>query len=275
VPAGAPAYLLSAITGIPYILTAHGGDVPGGAPEKTARWFRFVMPFSRAIWKGAAKVAAVSQQTRQLALERYHADIRVIPNGIDTRRMQPRNLEIHSPPGILFSGRFSPEKNAAAIPMILAELKDLAWRCVMLGDGVDMEEVRQLIRLHGLQDRIRLTGWVNPEDVRQYMEKSDILLMPSLREGMPMAALQGLSMGLALILPNKGSCPDLIKENGFLTEPGNQPEIIQALKTLLTDNARLAKYRQNSRLHSAQFDLARSVEAYEALYQEAGRKAGG
>ncbi|NOH00777.1 MAG: glycosyltransferase [Chloroflexi bacterium] len=47
VPAGALAFVLSLLTGVPYILTAHLGDVPGGVPEKTAHWFKWLEPFTR------------------------------------------------------------------------------------------------------------------------------------------------------------------------------------------------------------------------------------
>ena len=92
VPAGAVAYALSVLTRTPYIITAHGGDVPGGAPEKTGGWFRFVLPFSKPVWKHAAAIAAVSSQTRQLALKHYAADIQVIPNGIDPSAYHPGNF---------------------------------------------------------------------------------------------------------------------------------------------------------------------------------------
>ncbi|MBM3138461.1 MAG: glycosyltransferase family 4 protein, partial [Chloroflexi bacterium] len=150
VPAGVSAFLLSKATGIPYIITAHGGDVPGGAPEKTSHWFRFILPFSKLVWRDAAAVAAVSEQTRDLALEHYHADIQVISNGIDIQEMKPVHLGLHSPPRILFIGRFSPEKNATAVPKILAKLRDIPWQCVMLGDGIDMEEVRRLMNDYAL-----------------------------------------------------------------------------------------------------------------------------
>jgi glycosyltransferase involved in cell wall biosynthesis len=71
VPSGALAWLLSIFTGIPYILTAHLGDVPGGVPEKTGKWFRWIEPFTHPIWKRAKKVIAVSEYTRQLALRHY------------------------------------------------------------------------------------------------------------------------------------------------------------------------------------------------------------
>lgn len=268
VPAGASAFLLAKASGIPYVITAHGGDVPGGAPEKTARWFRLVLPFSKQIWKRASAVAAVSSQTRELATAHYHADIRVIPNGIDTEAMKPGGLAVHTPPRVVFIGRFSPEKNAVAVPKILGELKALDWQCDMLGDGVEMEAVRRLIDEHGLSGRICLPGWLEPDGVKETLARSDILLMPSYREGMPMAALQALSMGLALLLPNKGSCPDMIRGNGFLVEPGDLDGYTSRLESLLRDKKRLAEFKENSRRLSAEFDIAKTINAYGQLFQD-------
>ena len=68
VPAGAAAFALSKLTGIPYALTAHLGDVPGAVPEKTDRWFKWIYPLTPPIWRGAGKIG---QQHRKEA--RRHA----------------------------------------------------------------------------------------------------------------------------------------------------------------------------------------------------------
>ncbi len=158
VPAGAAAFVLSKLTGIPYIITAHGGDVPGGAPQKTDKWFRYVLPFTRPIWKNAEKIISVSQQTKKFALQHYPVEIQVIPNGIDTRQIKPGSFDPKKAPAIIYIGRFSPEKNAIAVPEILSELLDIEWHCVMLGDGPQMEAIKAAIQEHGLQKRFTLTG---------------------------------------------------------------------------------------------------------------------
>jgi len=61
------------------VLTVHLGDVPKGVPDKTDRWFRWVYPFTPPIWQGAARVTAVSEYTRRLALTYYPVSPQVIP----------------------------------------------------------------------------------------------------------------------------------------------------------------------------------------------------
>jgi glycosyltransferase involved in cell wall biosynthesis len=270
VPAGASAFMLSVFTRIPYIITAHGGDVPGGAPEKTSGWFRFVLPLTKPVWKRASAIAAVSNQTRQLALKHYSVDIKVIPNGIDPSAYHPGEFSKSKTPTIIYIGRFSPEKNPLAVPRVLADLAALDWNCVMLGDGPQMEDVKNLIAENHLGKRFTLPGWVEPGEVASWMRKSDILLLPSLREAMPMAGLQALAMGLALVASAIGSVPDIVRdgENGFLVKPGDIDGYREAIKILLGNKPLLESFRLKSREMVSQFDMQHVISAYEDLYQK-------
>lgn len=271
VPAGAVAFALSVLTRTPYIITAHGGDVPGGAPEKTNGWFRFVLPFSKPVWKHAAAITAVSSQTRQLALKHYTADIQVIPNGIDPSAYHPGKFDSRKTPTIIYIGRFSPEKNALAVPQVLSTLKDLDWECIMLGDGPQMDDVKALIRQDQMEQRFTLPGWVDQGEVVRWMEKSDILFMPSLRDAMPMVGLQGLAMGLALVASEIGSIPDIVAEdkNGFLVTPGDLNGYATAIKRLLEDHTLLESFRLKSSELVGKFNISEVISAYEALYHNA------
>ncbi|MCC6260072.1 MAG: glycosyltransferase family 4 protein, partial [Anaerolineales bacterium] len=218
VPAGALAWILWRLTGIPYILTAHLGDVPGGVPEKTGAWFRWLLPFTYPIWNRAKRVIAVSEFTRQLALKKYNVQIDVIPNGVDLKSLLPEEIELNQPPRLVFAGRFVTQKNPLEIVKILASLKDLDWHCAMLGDGPLLEEVKAEIKRSHLEDRFELPGWITPDEVLTWFSKSDILFMPSLSEGLPVVGVQALAKGLAIVASAIGGFQDLVvhNENGFL-----------------------------------------------------------
>jgi len=121
VPAGALAWVLSRLTGVPYVMTVHLGDVPGGVPEKTGGWFKWVMPFTRPIWRDAKHVVAVSEFTRQLALKHYPREIEVIPNGVDLVRLRTADIRVNEPPRIVFAGRLMAQKNPVQIVYTLAD----------------------------------------------------------------------------------------------------------------------------------------------------------
>lgn len=271
VPSGALAWMLSMLTGIPYIITAHLGDVPGGVPEKTDRWFKWLMPFTYPIWRRAKKVVAVSEHTRQLALQHYRVDVEVIPNGADVQHLLPGEIQINEPPRLVFAGRFVPQKNPLTIVKILSQIKDLNWHCAMLGDGPLLDDVKHEIEKEGMQARFEMPGWVTPDDVLAWFSKSDILFMPSLSEGLPVVGVQALAKGLALVVSRIGGFMDLVDEgsNGFLIELDDHEKFIQTLRRVLTDQEFLITCRKNSLQKSQAFDLPRVSEQYRIIFNEA------
>ena len=263
VPTGALAWALSRLKHIPYLLTAHLGDVPGASPEKTGKWFKWIFPFTKPIWRDAAKVIAVSEFTRQLALKHYPVDIEVIHNGIDINENAPKEITVQSPPRITFAGRLMKQKNPLQIIQTLAKLKDLEWEYILLGDGPLRAEVESEIAKYSLQDRFTLLGWVTPEEVIENFEKSDILFMPSLTEGLPIVGVQALSMGLAMVVSNIGGFVDLVNEgeNGFLIDDKNDYE--KALRELISNRQKLLSFKKASRKKVEEFSLEKIVTLYE------------
>jgi len=263
--------MLSGLTGVPYVLTAHLGDVPGGVPEKTGKWFRWIYPFTPPIWKGACQVVAVSEFTRQLARQYYAVPIQVIPNGVDTQKLKPANIQAGEPPRLVFAGRFAPQKNLIQLVKILAGLKDLPWSCVLAGDGPLRGDVEREIDQLDLQARFTLTGWISPAEVQEWFRKSDILFMPSLSEGLPVVGVQALSLGLAIVAGRVGGFIDLVEQgvNGFLFDTNHPEQGMACLQTLLSDRQSLQAARQASRQMASKFDLKAIIDQYETVFEKA------
>jgi L-malate glycosyltransferase len=270
VPAGAAAWILAQLTAVPYVLTAHLGDIPGGVPEKTGGWFRWVFPFTKPIWRNAARVTTVSEYTRTLICQHYPLDPIVIPNGINIKIVKPDGLSIHNPPAVVFAGRFMPQKNLIGLVKTLALVRDIPWKCSLLGNGPLFEEVKHCISSHGLDERFDLPGWVTTEQVLDKMAQSDLLFMPSLSEGLPVVGLQALAMGLAIVASRVGGNVDLVDQgnNGFLADPGDLESLSTALRSLLNDREALQKARQASRAMAERFDIRSVVDQYEAIFRE-------
>jgi glycosyltransferase involved in cell wall biosynthesis len=270
VPSGALAWMLSILTGVPYILTAHLGDVPGGVPEKTGRWFRWLKPFTQPVWRRAKRVVAVSEFTRQLALKHYPVDIQVIPNGVDFDRLAQGKIEINKPPRLVFAGRFVPQKNPLAIIRVLAQLKELSWNCSMLGDGPMFEQVRQEIEAHGMLERFNLAGWVTPQEVLDEFSRSDILFMPSFSEGLPVVGVQALAKGLAIVASRIGGFLDLVdhESNGCLIEVQDEAVFANTLRGLISNPERLLKFRRASLEKARSFDVKKVADRYEFIFQD-------
>jgi glycosyltransferase involved in cell wall biosynthesis len=274
VPAGALAWVLSRLRGIPYVLTVHLGDVPGGVEEKTREWFQWVYPFTHSIWRDASRIAAVSEFTRGLALKKYNREIQVIPNGVDVNSLKPDHIRLNNPPRIVFAGRFMPQKNPLQVVRTLNELREYPWQCVMIGDGPLLEEVKRAVAENGLQDRFQFTGWLGSTEVLSWFDQGDILFMPSLSEGLPVVGVEALAKGLAIVASQVGGFVDIVENerNGYLVQQADTPAFSRALGQLLSDEACLSSFRHASLEKAGRFDINRIVEQYEQIFQQVLKK---
>ena len=268
VPTGALALRLSKIADLPYVLTAHLGDVPGGVPEKTDRWFRYVFPFTPAIWRNAAKVIAVSEYTRELALQHDPVDVSVVPNGIEVQTGDP--AEVSRPPRLIFAGRFQPQKNLTMLVEVLARAQDVPWKCELIGDGPTRPSISKLVTERKLQSRIEMPGWVDGKVVDQRLQISDLLLLPSLSEGLPVIGVQALASGVAILASRAGGITELVddKVNGRLCEANDLDSFEHALRWCLEDGTRLLQMKHASRKRAQRFDIRLIAEQYEAVFNE-------
>jgi glycosyltransferase involved in cell wall biosynthesis len=274
VPAGVAAFILKTLTGIPYILTSHLGDVPGGVPDKTDKWFRWVFPFTRPVWKNATRVVTVSQFTSSLIQKHYGIMPLIIPNGIDTKYIGQERLQNHTPPRIIFVGRFTKQKNIIELVEIMNLLQDLPWNCILLGDGPLRDQIEQKIVELDLKERFLLPGWVAAEEVEKYLSSSDLLFMPSHSEGLSEVGIHGLLNGLAIVAYRVGGFGEMVKQNqnGFLAEPGDRGALQSALHEYLSDEKRLLEAREASRKIAVRFDLNAVVDQYESILNQFAKK---
>jgi glycosyltransferase involved in cell wall biosynthesis len=146
-------------------------------------------------------------------------------------------------------GRLSAEKGhrylVDALPSMVSRMPNL--RCFFLGEGRERQELdAQLTRL-GMRDRAIFAGF--QKDVRPWVQACDVLVNPSLTEGMPNAVLEAMSLGTPVVATAVGGVPDLItdQESGLLVVPGDPPALAGAVYSLWADSSlalRLAKNAQ-------------------------------
>jgi glycosyltransferase involved in cell wall biosynthesis len=269
VPTGTVAWVASKFTGVPYVLTAHLGDVPGGVPEQTGDLFRWIQPLTVPIWSGATATTAVSSFVAGLAEKAYGIKPEVILNGIELPRST--SLEAQQPPRLLMVGRMSVQKNPLTTIRALGLLRDTAWHCSMVGDGPLLSAMKSEAARLGITNRIDFPGWATAEAVSERMRESDILLMPSLSEGLPMVAVEALVHGLAIVGSRIGGLADVAKESGtdanarLFDLPQGAEGMADALKSLLLNPDALMNARRASLSMSARFDLNHSLDQYEQI----------
>lgn len=270
VPTGLLARRIGRKLGVPYVITAHLGDVPGGVPG-TEGAFKLADPIARRIWKDAAATTAVSRFVRTLAQTAYGLVPKVIPNGIDPARITATVRPPHRPVRLLFLGRFAEQKNPLLVLKAVWRLQGQPWQLDMVGDGPLFLKASQAVVENGMKGQVTLHGWLEEAAVDVFVGNADILIMPSQTEGLPMAGLQALAAGVAIV--GSDAVADLVKhgENGAIV-PTDAKSLGDALAKLIADPEALAAAKAASLARAQAFVLPAVVDAYETLLTDAAGK---
>ncbi|MEI9897774.1 MAG: glycosyltransferase [Chthoniobacter sp.] len=194
---------------------------PAAFPDQTDTLFKLIAPIARQIWSQAAVTTAVSTFVQELAVAAYHRPVVRILNGIDLRDAPPPPAAIRHTRHLVFVGRFNPQKNLPLLINALARLSETNWRATLVGDGPDRATVEALIDQHQLRDRIALPGWQSADQVAAILNDADILCMPSASEGLPVAAVEALKHGLAIVTSEIPGVRDVVDHgvNGLPSAP--------------------------------------------------------
>jgi glycosyltransferase involved in cell wall biosynthesis len=272
VPTGPVAWFATRFVGIPYVLTVHLGDVPGGVPEQTDHLYRIVKPFTVPIWRSAAAVIAVAPHVAELANRAYGISPQVILNGSDAIMVR-RSGEVRNagPLRVVWCGRIQQQKNLAAAISGLASIAGQAWTLDILGDGPLRAEAEETGRRSGLSGQTRFHGWVEPSRVAAEFGHADVLFLPSLAEGLSLVTVEALRAGLAFVASGVRGITDVVVHgrNGILCDPRTPSSFAAAFMDLIGDREKLRAMQVASAERAAMFGTEAMVDAYERVLADA------
>ena len=163
----------------------------------------------------------------------------VLPNGVDCEQFEGIYKERgNSSQSLLFLGRLGERKGTYDLFEVLKEMQNEGQyvHCTMAGDG-EVEYFRHKVKEAGLEDCIQILGWVGETERKELLKSASILVLPSYSEGFPMAILEAMAAGKAIVATFVGAIPEVIEDgkNGFLVNPGDKKALQQALDCLLLD----------------------------------------
>lgn len=258
----------------PHIMTMHGGVY------YTHRWWRRVA--LRWACHNSSSVLAVSSATRaqlQQALHLPDGAVDVIPNGVDFQPglRDPVRRELAVAEGevlIVAVGSLYAVKGHIVLLRALAELGTsgcaMPYRLAIVGHGEEETALRAFVLAHGLSDRVVLLGY--RPDIPSVLAAADIFAMPSLSEGLPLALLEAMVAGKAVIASDVGGIPEIVTtgDDGLLTRAGDHGALALALRRLIEDSVYRAALGRRAQLRaSTHFSVERMTDAYERLYSNA------
>jgi glycosyltransferase involved in cell wall biosynthesis len=162
------------------------------------------------------------------------------------------NLVVNLRPHFIFIGRLSSEKGADKLISAFSNIKNVDVS--IIGDGAQRESLERKIKDENLH-HIKLLGFHS--DVSSFIQKADALVMPSLREGLPMTLLEAICSGIPVIGSDVGGLKALVKHNGILVPPGDIIALEQAINIFLE---RKEVFKQNAEILKLGFVKRFSVE---------------
>ncbi|WP_299050338.1 glycosyltransferase family 4 protein [uncultured Nocardioides sp.] len=255
--------------GVPVVLHVHGGAFDSfhdRAPRPVQRWIRSTLE--------AVDVVVALGPTWAAVLSRIApaARVVVVPNAVDPGPA-PTAATRSGPRTVLFLGQVSALKNVPVLVEAWAKvLPGLAApaRLVVAGDGDDLDRVRATVATHGVGSDVDLRGWVPPEEVDGLLGAADVLVLPSKWEGQPMAVLEGMARGLAVVATRVGGLVDLVDaDSGLLVPPDDADALADALVQVLTDDDLRVRLAHGGRRRvETEFSVDRTWRTLDDLYRE-------
>lgn len=219
-------------------------------------------------------LTTVSHSHSRLAAEIFglsHQPL-VIPNFIDTRHFRPWTKGdtnyVDRKPIIAHVSNFRPVKNTQIMVHIFFGI--LNWidaELWLIGDGPELEKVKQLIQLNGCEDKVRIFGLL--EDVASALAQADLLLMTSKTESFCLSAVEAMSCGVPVLAPAVSGFLEVVKhrETGLLFPTEDPGEAIRLAVDFLSHPKRYAHMRADAIAHAHRFDKRNIVPLYESLYK--------
>lgn len=245
-------------------------------PEHSSHWRTYVL-FSLSLCEG---IIIISKEWDMLLGLFPNINIRYIPNVIDVKPYMrlPRPREIaNGQVNILYLGRIHWEKglfdliNAVAI---IHNMGGTEFQVNIVGESLsneELESVKESIESNDLQGIIKIFEPEYGERKINRFALTDIFVLPSYYEGMPMSIIEAMAAGLPVVGSSVGGIPQLIEEQetGFMVNPGD----VQALSTYLLElinspEKRLVMGASGRRKVAQYFDIENAIEPLVSLYQE-------
>ena len=163
------------------------------------------------------------------------------PEFLPSEESERKEWKEHDIPHILWAGRFLKLKHAMDALEALRVLKDegLKFEMTLIGGGECEEELKEFVRVNAMESCVHFTGFLSPEEVREYMKRANIYLFTSnFEEGWGAVINEAMNSGCAVIASHAtGAAPFLIRDgrNGLIYKSEDVKSLTDALRGLVTD----------------------------------------
>ena len=253
--------------GRPLVLHAHGGyfdQFHRGLPSILRRAVDSVL-------QRANVVIALSRRWRDFYVnecEVSSSHVAVLPNPVRWTPDIP-NRAGRSTVQFLFLGRMCQLKGTYDLVNAFAALPDAVRaraRLTLAGDG-DIEAIRKLAEPY--REQVRVLSWVDSAERERLLAESDVFVLPSYNEGVPMALLEAMAAGLPAIVTPVGGIPDVLRHGveGVMVEPAHVSDLSAAMARMVTHDGERNASGRRAHDRARSFDVHAYARNLAEIYQ--------
>ena len=249
------------------LVTSHGSDF-------YALTSRVIDSLKRWVLQRADAVSVVSEAMRQDCEQGGYANkVIVQPMGVDFDTLFTPGDGTQSRDGLVFVGRLVEIKGVEhlvrAMHLLVKQFPDL--RLKIVGDGPLRRQLQDLAAGLNLANNIEFMGAVPHSDVPQVLQSAGIFVMPSIREGFGLVAVEAMGCGCAVVASDLPAVRDTVKdgETGLTAEVANASDLAEKISRLLRDEElRSALAKQGREAAKARFGWSRIGRRYAGIIND-------
>jgi glycosyltransferase involved in cell wall biosynthesis len=231
-------------------------------------------------FKYADRTIAVSEAVKaNLAAQGLDKNVHVVYNGVDMERFAPVDVEdARSKTGLrqvgpVFGvfGRLSVEKGQLlaieAFTKAFSDRQDAVL--LVVGDGRDELMLKNRASEQGVSDNVRFIAFTR--EIGDLIASCDAVLVPSLKEGFGLTAVNAMAMSRPVIASRVGGLPEVVVdgETGLLIEPGNADSLAEAMRKIAADAELAQQMGQAGRMRAVgKFEINKQIAEVAAILIE-------
>ncbi len=278
IPQGFIAALAKRVTGVPYVVTTHGGDIYGMQGK-------FASVLKRYALRHASHTTVVSRDIRETIRKKFGEEIptEIVPMGVNSELFHPtqkskalREKYGIAGPFLLFVGRLTEKKGVKYLIEAMPEVvkKFPAVILLVVGTGEQRLKLERQVHSFGIEKNVIFAGAIPNRELPAYFATADIFIGPSIQaeggdtEGFGLTFVEAAMSGCSVVATDVGGISDIIKdgETGFLV-PEKDPHAIGAvLLKILQQNTSVSIVKEHTRKQMVQkFDWQAIADRYAAI----------
>ena len=216
-------------------------------------------------------VALTDSWKRYFEEEFSHPAVRVIHNPVGQAMPVPPMPRQGDVVTFAFLGKIVQAKGIFDLLEVIAANQD-RWRgrmrLVFAGVG-ETERAQDYIKKAGIGDMVEFAGWVSGEKKAALLAASDVFILPSYFEGLPVCVLEAMTYGVPVVATRVGGIPDVVAdgESGFLIPPRDKTAIAEAIDRVLANKDRLSAMGDGAKAKAAEFSEQKVEESLREFYR--------